>query len=262
MTDQHAIVIGGTTGIGRALVRRYAKEGMRVSVIGKELPPAEDQEKNNVRYWVADLGDAESLRTSLAEILRVHGKVSSVAFFQRYRGEDSWNGDWQIILTATKTTVETLENEFDEEGSRAMVMIGSVANRFVAEEQDLSYHVTKAGLLQMVRYYAVTLAQRGIRVNSVSPGVVLKDEAKGFYGEHQEILDLYAEAIPLGRMASSEDIANVVAFLCSSQASYITGQDIVVDGGMTLPVQASLARRISALNEVQITQPTQKGENK
>jgi NAD(P)-dependent dehydrogenase (short-subunit alcohol dehydrogenase family) len=256
-SNKHALVIGGTSGIGRALVRLWVGQGMAVSVIGKEMPPDGDLHQPAANYYVTDLTDQAAVERILSKIIASDGKISSLAFFQRYRGDAPWQGDIQIILTATKNIIEFLADDFSEQGERAIVMIASVANHFVAEEQPVSYHVAKAGLTQMARYFAVTLGGRGIRVNCISPGVVIKDEAKGFYAQNQSILDLYREIIPLGRMASSEEIAQVAAFLCSEGASYITGQDIVVDGGLTLTMQASIARRVTSLNTIQITQSNQ-----
>lgn len=254
---KHALIIGGTTGIGRALVRLWLGQGLAVSVVGKEMPPKEDLDGNAANYYVTDLTDQTALDRTLQNIINTSGKISYLAFFQRYRGEAPWQGDFQIILTATKNIIEYLVDDFVEDGERAIVIIASVASYLVADEQPLSYHVAKAGLTQLARYFAVTLGSRGIRVNCISPGVVLKDEAKDFYAQNRSILDLYHEIIPLGRMATSEEIARVAAFLCSEGASYITGQDIIVDGGLTLTMQASLARRVTSLNSIQITQSNQ-----
>lgn len=105
----------------------------------------------------------------------------------------------------------------------------------------------------MVRYYAVTLGPRRIRVNSVSPGTVLKDESKDFYLKNEQLYNLYKGIIPLGRMGTAEEVANVVAFLCSSKASFITGQNIVVDGGLSLIWQETLARKVASLDHLRVT---------
>ncbi len=259
---KHLLIVGGTTGIGRASVRLFCQQGQSVSVLGKEMPPIEDRNQPGVEYSVVDLNDKSATEGVLAELLKARGKFSNIIFFQRYRGENTWEGDWQIILTATKNIIEFLVDDFTEEEYKSIVMVGSVASHLVAEEQSVSYHVTKAGMIQMMRYYATTLGKKGIRVNSVSPGVVMKEEAKGFYAQNDEIMELYREIIPLGRMASSEDIARVIAFLCNEDSAYITGQDIVVDGGLTLSMQASIARRVSSARHILVTQSISSGELK
>ena len=240
----HSLVVGGTRGIGRAVVEVFAEQGHRVSVLGRRAPSEQDQRRANVRYWVADVEQRMGLDAALDAVLEHYGPLSHLVFLQRYRGKgDTWVGEFQTSLTATKTIIERLVEHFDPIHASAIVMVSSVASRFVADEQPLSYHVAKAGLEQMVRYYAVTLGSRRIRVNGVSCSTVLKDESRTFY----------EQIIPLGRMGRANEIAAVVAFLCSPQASFITGQNILVDGGLSLRWHESLARRVTPLHNLRVT---------
>ena len=113
--------------------------------------------------------------------------------------------------------------------------------------------MAKAAVMQMVRYYAVALGPKGIRVNAVSPGTTVKDESKQFYADHPELEQLYRDIVPLGRMGTAADVAGVVAFLLSDDASFLTGQNIALDGGATLQAQESLARRVSPLKDLPVT---------
>jgi len=132
---------------------------------------------------------------------------------------------------------------FSDDGqSNSIVLVSSIADRYVAPEQSLGYHLAKAGFSQLARYYALELGPLGIRVNSVSPCVVAKDEAREFYDKNEWLVDRYKKFIPLGRMGKPEDIVNAIMFLAGEQASYITGQNIVVDGGLTLRSHESLIR--------------------
>ena len=135
-----------------------------------------------------------------------------------------------------------------------MTMVSSIAGRFVAREQSVAYHVTKAGLEHMVRYYALVLGPQGIRVNGVSPHIVLKEENKNFYLQNKKIYDLYKKVSPLGRMVTAQEVADTVMFLCSSQSSGITGQNIVIDCGVSLQEHAGLARVLMSLDKIKITQ--------
>lgn len=260
MKKKHFLVIGGTRGIGRALVRTLAEESHVLSVIGRRRASEADRRIPDVHYWLVDLSDRERLSVVLAEIIRQNGKLSNLVFFQRYRGEgDDWIGEIQTSLTATKNIIERLVDEFDDTNENSIVIVSSIAGHFIAEEQPLSYHVAKAGLNQMVRYYAVALGPKGIRVNCVSPGTVLKDESRDFYLQNEQVYNLYRRIIPLGRMGTSEEIAHVIAFLCSPKASFMTGQNIVVDGGLSLQSHESLARKLTSLNHVTITRQTHGG---
>jgi NAD(P)-dependent dehydrogenase (short-subunit alcohol dehydrogenase family) len=251
---KHSLVIGGTRGIGRAVARTLAGESHILSVIGRRPPPETDQIMSNVYYWAVDLLDREGLSKALADIIQRNGGISNLVFLQRYRGQgDDWTGEVETSLAATRHVIEGLIGEFDDTGEKSIVIVSSVASHLVADEQPLSYHVAKAGLNQMVRYYAVTLGPKGIRVNSVSPGTILKEEAQEFYLQNEQLHNLYKKVIPLGRMGTSEEIANVVAFLCSPSASFITGQDIVVDGGLSLQWQETLVRKVASLDHVRVT---------
>lgn len=122
----------------------------------------------------------------------------------------------------------------------SIVMVGSVASEYVCPEQDLGYHVGKAGMLQMARYYALKLAP--IRVNTVSPCVVLKTGVP--FPARPELIARFEKFIPLGRRGIAQDIINAIEFLLSNKAAYITGQNIVVDGGLTLRSHESMLREI------------------
>jgi NAD(P)-dependent dehydrogenase (short-subunit alcohol dehydrogenase family) len=128
-----------------------------------------------------------------------------------------------------------------------VVFVSSVFGERVGEGQPLSYHIAKASLNQMARFYAVNLGRKGIRANAVTPFTFLKEESRNFYLNNRELMDLYKDIIPLGRMGTTEDSGNLIAFLCSPQASFINGQNIYVDGGLSLVWPETLARRLKSL---------------
>ena len=262
MSDKHTLIIGGTRGIGRALVRMFSEHGLLVSVIGRRPASDTDRQIPRARYWAVDLADELKFLHVLEEIISKDGKLTHLIFFQRFRGNgDPWVGEMQTSLTATKTAINRLADEFDGKAENSIAIVCSVASHFVADEQPVSYHVAKAGLVQMARYYAVVLGPKGIRVNCVSPGIVLKDESQHFYLENQQLLDFYKKIIPRGRMGTAEEVANVIAFLCSPEASIITGQEIIADAGLSLQWQESLTRRFTTLKDLEITRQS-RGKSK
>lgn len=246
---KHTLVIGGTRGAGRVIAKTFVNEDHIVSVIGRRLAPQPDSKIPNIHYWSTNIADRQNLSKTIKEILRRNGKLSHLIFCQRFRDtKDDWQGELDTSLTATKNIIELVSDNFDNTPERSIVIISSIASYFIGLEQPASYHVAKAGLNQLVRYYAVLLGPKGIRINSISPSTVLKEESKEFYLKNLRLQDLYKKIIPLGRMGTSEDVAHVVAFLCSPKSSYITGQNIIVDGGLSLQGQESLARQLTSLN--------------
>ena len=120
---------------------------------------------------------------------------------------------------------------------------------FVGKGQPVGYHVCKAGLNQLMRYYAVNLGRKGIRVNAVTAFTYLKDESKDFYLGNEDLLGLYERIVPLGRMATAQDCARAAAFLCSPEAGFVNGQNLYVDGGLSLVWPETLARDLAQLHK-------------
>ncbi|HWX22502.1 MAG TPA: SDR family oxidoreductase [Candidatus Binatia bacterium] len=239
----HTLVVGGTRGIGREVVVAFADAGHVVSVVGQH--DTGDGWPKQVRVWRTDLARAAALPGLVQEIFKVNGPFQSLVFLQRFRGEgDSWQRELDVSLTATRLMIDLTRNKFISHEGKAIVILGSVAGQFVAEEQPVGYHVAKGALRQLMRYYACALGPAGIRVNSVSPGVILKPEAESFYRKNKELVALYERIAPLRRFGRASEVASVVRFLCGKDAAFITGQDIVVDGGISLVWQASLARQL------------------
>ncbi len=254
MEIEHFIIVGGTTGSGRALVRRLSGRGQSVSLIGRHPSAEVEQQSPGVCFYPTELANAESARATIEKCIQRSGKLAHVIFYQRYRGKDDpWQGEIDVSLSGTKTVIELCVDHFDGIGNNSIVVLSSSASRFICAEQPVSYHVAKAALIQMVRYYAVILGPRGIRVNAVAPDTVVKDEMRQFYQQQHALRDLYENIAPLRRMGTADDVADVVEFLCSPQSSFITGQEIVVDGGISLAGHGALARRIAELDKLKIT---------
>jgi NAD(P)-dependent dehydrogenase (short-subunit alcohol dehydrogenase family) len=244
----HSLIIGGTRGIGRELARIFSAQGQAVSVIGKRAPAEGDRKIAGTSFWTANILDRVAREAALAEIVKKNGCLNSLVFLQRFKGEgDKWAGEVETSLTATKEIIEQMAGQFSATGEKAIVLVSSIADRFVADGQPAGYHAAKAALFQMACYYAVTLGGRGIRVNCVSPCTFVKQENEQFYSGNEKLVNLFKQVIPLGRMGTAADSANAIAFLCGAQASFITGQRITVDGGVSLVSQESLARKIAGV---------------
>lgn len=252
----HTLVVGGSRGIGRTVARHLAAGGDRVSIIGRTSPSGQDDPR--VQAWTADVCDAEGLARVLDDVVREAGSVSGIVLLQRYRGAaDDWAGEIATTLTATRQLLDWAGSHLEDRGrGKSVVVVSSIAGVFVASEQPVSYHMAKAALTQMVRYYAVALGPRGVRVNAISPGTVVKDESRAFYASQPDLERLYRDIIPLGRMGTADDLAGLAQFLLSDRASFLTGQNIVLDGGVSLRSHESLARSVSPLKDLQVSRRT------
>jgi NAD(P)-dependent dehydrogenase (short-subunit alcohol dehydrogenase family) len=237
---RHAIVVGGTTGSGEAVVRRLLEDGYLVSVFGRREQQAVGE---SVRPCVVDVTDRSQLIDALHQAIAEAGAVEALVLVQRFRGEgDSWEGELAVSLTATKDAIETLRGSFAAAAS--IVLVTSHASRLVAVEQPAGYHAAKAALRQLARYYAVVLGPEGVRVNCVTPGTV----AKPGRDVDERVRELDARITPLGRMGTPSDVADIVSLLCDERARFVTGQDIAVDGGLSLLWQETLARVVAGID--------------
>jgi len=240
--QEHFIVIGGTTGTGRAVVRAIATAGHHVTVLGRHAPP-EAQRADNVHVDLVDLRNSAAVQDAAKRALARHEILNHLVFCQRYRdSDDPWQGELETSLTATKTLIEICATHFRRPHNHSIVAIGSSAASFVAPEQPVGYHAAKAALTQMIRFYAVKLGPHGVRANVVSPALLVKEETRSSLEAEPDVVERYKHVTPLGRLGQPEDVAKLVLFLCSPAAAFITGQDIAVDGGISLTAQASLAR--------------------
>lgn len=248
MTRKHSILVGGTKGVGRELAAIFAAAGQHVTAVGRnpgKFPPVE---RGEVEGFVGTAEEPDALLAALRRQVEKRGEVSSLVFLQRYRGNgDAWAGELAVSMTATRILLEGLVPHFDPAGDRSVCVVTSNASSFVARNQTLAYHASKAALVQMARYYAVKLGPQGIRVNVVSPCTFVKAESAAFYAGQPELQALYAKITPLGRMGTAKEVAKAVAFLCGSDASFVTGQELTVDGGLSLMLQDALAREVAGI---------------
>jgi NAD(P)-dependent dehydrogenase (short-subunit alcohol dehydrogenase family) len=240
MTPSHALIVGGSRGLGRAFAGQARAAGWRVSVVARHGPdPSPDIASD--AFYAVDVSCGEAVRTLLPRVVAERGPLGQLVFFQRYRGGgDDWEGEMATSLRAARVLLEGCPAAFAPERPGAVVLVSSVNAQFISPKLPSSYHVAKAGLCQLARYYAVRLGERGIRVNAVCPGTFIKPENERYYAEHPEVYARLAEASPLNRMGTWREMAEAIFFLLSERASFITGQSLVVDGGTSLRWHESL----------------------
>jgi enoyl-[acyl-carrier protein] reductase III len=235
------LVTGGSRGIGKAIALRFAELGAAKVAVGY------------LRNDRAAEETASELRTLGAEPSLVRGNVASERVAQQVEelgplhvvvhnaatgvirpalDVDEKHWDWTLsansraLLSLTQAAAPAMER-----GS-SIVAISSLGSTRVLENYVL-VGTSKAALESLVRYLAVELAPRGIRVNAVSAGVI-ETEALAHFPNREQMLAAARERTPAGRMVRPEDVADAVCFLCSPQAEMVRGQTLVVDGGYSL----------------------------
>ena len=247
--SEHTLVIGASSPIAAAAIEGFVSRNDKVSLVGRTEPSLSYLPKgSDVQFYPFDLESVSAIPELYEQITR-DKPLTRLCFFQRFRGNgDDWEGEFNVSIRATERFIESFaKDKRGDQTGRSIVIVSSPADSAIVLEQPLSYHVGKAGLSQMIRYFAGKLGKQGITVNGVKPNMVFKERAREFYEQNPELVSLLNEVVPLGRMGVPSDIAEAVIFLSSARSSYISGQILSVDGGLSVHENASLARLSASL---------------
>ncbi len=253
-----ALVTGSGRGIGRAIALRMAEEGADVAVnFFRNRAPAEETAQRirdlgrRSMAVKADVGNLEAIDSLFATVEQAFGGLDILvcnaasgynrpALEQRPKG---WEWTMNINARSLLFCAQRAAGMMQRRGGGAIVSVSSPGSSRVLPGY-IVVGASKAALEALTRYLAVELAPLGIVVNAVSPGIVATDALRHFDASRDgSVLPRVAAATPAGRLVTPEDVAGVVAFLCSPEAAMIRGQTIVVDGGYLLPAEGpSLGR--------------------
>jgi 3-oxoacyl-[acyl-carrier protein] reductase len=220
MNGRIALVTGGSRGIGRAVVERFEELGARV------LAPTRAE---------LDLADAAAVETYAAaldepvDILVNNAGINPLAGLDELT-DDDLEETLAVNLTAPLRLCRALAPGMAARGYGRIVNVSSVWT-VVGKAGRVPYTVSKTGLNGLTRAMAVELAPRGVLVNAVAPGIVATELTR--QNNTPEQIAALVEQIPIGRLAEAEELAEVIAFLCSGRNSYVTGQVLVCDGGLS-----------------------------
>ena len=242
-----AVVTGGAGHIGGAICGVLEAAGARV--VDVDLPDAQGRAPANRDRIAADLSDERATRSIAAQVEQRYGRLDVLVHAAAFVGTsrlpgwavpfeeqsvDAWDRAMRVNLTAAFILAQSCLPMLSRSGSGSIVLISSIYGHVAPDmrlyegttlQNPAAYGASKAGLGQLGRYLAAVCAPH-VRVNTVTPGGVWRNQPESFIKQ-------YERRVPLGRMAREDDLTGAVAFLASDLSSYVTGHDLVVDGGWT-----------------------------
>ena len=259
LSGQVAIVTGGAQGIGGSTSARLAEEGAKVLVADIDLEKA----RETVEKIRSQDSEAEALRVDVGVPTEVKAMISAAV--------DRWgrldilvNNAFNVLNAASGGAVELTEEVWDKDmavlvksvfmgakyavpemrkaGGGSIVNVASVHGILMAPGL-LAYETAKAASIGATRQMAAEFGPDGIRVNAVLPGHMLTERLQEMWDDNPSGLKFFADQYPLRKVGRAVDIANAVVFLCSEEASFITGHPLVVDGGLTIQLQENFGVR-------------------
>ncbi len=239
--EGHAsLVTGSSQGIGLAMAHSLHEAGARVVCHGLTKRPATLPKWAS--YVSCDLCDPSSPAFLVARAFETEpaldtlicnaGSFFDLPFLEMTR--ELWDKTMRLNVASVFFTAQAFAKRLVAEKRGGSIVITSSTNGFQAEAESCAYDASKGALVMLTKSLAVSLADHGIRVNGIAPGLIKTPlTATWMETRDRSVLDHYEKKILLRRVGAPEDVAGAVVFLCSAAASYITGEVIVIDGGLT-----------------------------
>jgi len=245
-----ALVTGGTSGIGRRVIERFGEEGAKVAFTGRrEELGAEVAQATGAHFIHADAGKVEDAKRTVEETLERFGRIDILmnnagAPAPGGRIEelplDAFDTAFQVHLRGAVAHIKFAAPSMRAQGSGSIINVGSVAGHRAGYSSSTTYGMAKAAVIHMTRLVAMELGEDRVRVNSISPGGI----ATGIFAKSigmdpakaeetaEKVKSALANLQAVPRAGLTDDIANAALYLASDEASFVNGEDIVVDGGL------------------------------
>jgi 3-oxoacyl-[acyl-carrier protein] reductase len=248
LKDRVAIITGAANGIGRAAALKMADEGARLALVdiaSEKLAAFSEELKAagaSAIGLVVDIADKNAVHEMVERVVRhfdtldilVNNAGVDCGGLLETAEEEDWDRLVRVNLKGTCFCAQAVVPIMKQKRYGKIVNIGSRVS--LGKQERTIYAATKAGLIGMTRTWALELAQHNINVNYIGPGTISTEMFRRVNPENSEKTVALIDSIPLKRMGKPEDVANLISFLGSDEASFITGQTIFICGGMTVGV--------------------------
>ena len=255
LQDRVAVITGSTSGIGRAAALLFAEEGARVVVSGRRVALGEavvDEIRRTggvASFCRADVSHREDIEALIQCAMDTYGQIDILmnnAWSGTYGSvvettEEEWDAAMAVSLKAVYLGCKFAIPQMIARGQGAIVNTASV-HGILGGRGYASYEAAKAGIINLTRQVAVEYGHQGIRANAVCPGWIVVERAKEDVREHPERVRRAEAIYPVGRPGYPIDVARAALFLASDESSFITGDALMVDGGLTIQLQESVVR--------------------
>ena len=237
------IVTGGSKGIGQGIAAVFAKQGAKVTLAarGEEaLKDAVTKIEGDVRYEICDVSDWKSVNEMVNSTADAQGGVdimcANAGIFPNTKIVDMDPSEWDDVvgtnLKSAFLSVKACIPYFEKAGKGRVILTSSITGPVTGYPGWSHYSASKAGQLGFLRTAAMELSRYNTTINAVLPGNIISE---GLLELGQEYMDSMAASIPLKRLGAVEDIGYAALFFATDEAAYITGQQVVVDGGQIIP---------------------------
>ena len=247
LTGKVAIVTGSGQGIGEGIAKVFARHGAKIVVATRSVGNGQETVDDIVAAGgeamlvQCDVGLHEQVDAVVAETVAAYGRVDigihNAAIYPLHNIDDLTDEvidqTLSVNMKAAVWLTQACVPHFRKQGGGRMIFTSSVTGPRVAMPGTSHYAMSKGGMNGFIRTAALEYARENITINGVEPGYILTAAMSALGGEEE--LKAMSQCIPLGKMGVPEDIAYTMLFLATDEASYLTGQTIVVDGGSTLP---------------------------
>ncbi|MDY6914711.1 MAG: 3-oxoacyl-[acyl-carrier-protein] reductase [Candidatus Cloacimonadota bacterium] len=244
LKDKISIITGGARGIGFSIAEKFVEEGAKAIIIDlnkESIDKAVQQlnkKENCAEGFVADVTNSQQVADIFKKIYQKYQQIDVLVnnagitkdnLLMRMKEED-WDAVINVNLKGTFNCTQKVSRFMMKQKSGVILNIASVIG-IMGNAGQANYAASKGGIIAFTKSTAKELASRNIRANAIAPGFIqteMTDELP------KEVIDKYADIIPLNRMGTANDVANLCLFLASQEANYITGQTICVDGGLIM----------------------------